>query len=347
MENQHKITQPLELLDEKGHLTEPGYATKLLWRYDRRKIKAGWHRIKEWDYFAILDPEKKYGITFTISDLGYIGLIAVVWLDFENKNSTQYETMSILPRGKTGFPSDSGDGIIEFKDKKISLKFEYTGSQRIITVDCPKFINKKGERGLKGKLTLNQDPNDDTMVIATSWKENRKAFYYNQKVNCMPTEGIISIGDHDYSFSPDSSMGVLDWGRGNWTYKNRWYWGSASGYLNGEKLGWNIGYGFSDRSPASENMVFYKGKAYKLDEVTFHIDTTDYMKPWKFSSNDERFEMDFEPILDRQGKTNFLIIKSIQHQVFGYYTGYLVLDDGTKLKVDRFLGFAEDVLNWW
>ena len=90
-----------------------------------------------------------------------------------------------------------------------------------------------------------------------------------------------------------------------------------------------------------------KGKAYKLDEVTFHIDTTDYMKPWKFSSNDERFEMDFEPILDRQGKTNFLIIKSIQHQVFGYYTGYLVLDDGTKLKVDRFLGFAEDVLNWW
>ncbi len=346
-QNQNRITKAIELLDDKGHLIEPGYATKLLWKYDRSKIKAGWHRIKEWDYFAILDSSKKYGIAFTISDLGYIGLIAVAWLDFENKTCTQFDTMTILPRGNTGFPSDSRDGVIDFKDKKIALKFEYNGPKRVITVDCPKFKNSKGETGLKGKLTLHQDPSMDTMVIATSWKENRKAFYYNQKVNCMPTEGLITIGDSDYVFSSDTSVAVLDWGRGNWTYKNQWYWGSASGYLNGESIGWNIGYGFSDRSPASENMLFYKGKAHKIDEVTFHIDTTDFMKPWKFTSNDGRFEMDFKPIIDRQGNTNFLIIKSIQHQVFGYFTGFIVLDDGTKLEIKELLGFAEDVLNWW
>ena len=125
---------------------------------------------EEWDYYYILN--KDFGITFTMSDLGYTGLFAVAWLDFENKTCTQFDTMSILPRGKTGFPSDSRDGVIDFKDKKIALRFEYNGPKRVITIDCPKFRNSKGETGLKGTLILHQDPNLDTMVIATSWKKN-------------------------------------------------------------------------------------------------------------------------------------------------------------------------------
>ena len=117
--------------------------------------------------------------------------------------------------------------------------------------------------------------------------------------------------------------------------------------LKGESIGWNLGYGFSDRTPASENMIFYKGKAHKLDEIAFHIDTSDYMQPWRFSSSDGRFEMEFEPAIDRYGKTDFKVLKSEQHQVFGYFTGDLILDDGTKLHVDRLLGFAEDVFNKW
>ncbi|MFW9926642.1 MAG: DUF2804 domain-containing protein [Candidatus Thorarchaeota archaeon] len=57
--------------------------------------------------------------------------------------------------------------------------------------------------------------------------------------------------------------------------------------------------------------------------------------------------MDFEPIVDRYGKTNLLLIKSEQHQVFGRFSGKVVLDNDTELKVDRFLGFAEDAYNRW
>ncbi|MDD2297824.1 MAG: DUF2804 family protein [Sphaerochaetaceae bacterium] len=38
-------------------------------------------------------------------------------------------------------------------------------------------------------------------------------------------------------------------------------------------------------------------------------------------------------------------MKSDQHQVFGYFNGIAVLDDGTKLVVENFPGFAEDVFN--
>lgn len=344
---QTQITEPCALLDENGLLTHSGYAVKPLWRYDRKKIKAGWYRIKEWDYYAVLSAERGFGITFTIADLGYIGLTAVCWLDFTNRTFRQLDSMSILPRGRTNLPATSGEGGVAFKDKKIDLSFDLRDDKRILTVDAPGFTFGEGQKGLKGEIVLNQDPAMDSMVIASCWAENPKAFYYNQKINCMPAIGQISVGERVFDFTPQDSFGVLDWGRGNWTYKNRWYWGSASGILDGHHLGWNIGYGFSDRSAASENMLFYDGRAHKLDEVVFHLNTDNYMAPWKFSSNDGRFEMDFKPVVDRQSNTNFLLIKSTQHQVFGTFDGFVVLDDGTKLEVENFFGFAEDVLNWW
>ncbi len=59
MGDQQRITESCELLDSNGLLINQGYATRPLWNYDRKKIKAGWYRIKEWDYYAILSPEKE------------------------------------------------------------------------------------------------------------------------------------------------------------------------------------------------------------------------------------------------------------------------------------------------
>ena len=53
----------------------------------------------------------------------------------------------------------------------------------------------------------------------------------------------------------------------------------------------------------------------------------------------------FQPLVDRNSSLNLGIIKSIQHQVFGYFNGKVSLDDGTVLQLKNFLGFAEDVLN--
>lgn len=92
---------------------------------------------------------------------------------------------------------------------------------------------------------------------------------------------------------------MLDWGRGVWTYHNTWYWGSTSGQVDGIPFGWNIGYGFGNTSAASENMLFYGGRAHKLSQVQFHIPMRDgredYLRPWTFTSDDGRFEMDFVP----------------------------------------------------
>ena len=113
------------------------------------------------------------------------------------------------------------------------------------------------------------------------------------------------------------------------------------------------GYAVAYETAASENMLFYKGRAHKLSQVTFHIPgdggkaTPDYMRPWTFTSDDGRFEMDYTPVLDRASCSDVGLIKSDQHQVFGVFNGRAVLDDGTVLNVKDLPGFAEKVINKW
>ncbi|GAB1432880.1 DUF2804 domain-containing protein [Spirochaetota bacterium] len=344
---QHEVKSALELLDNDGRIIVEGWARHPYWQYNRNKIRASALRIKEWDYYYILSSDRAFGITLTMSDLGYAGMFAICFLDFKKRYFYQTDALSILPLGKTGFPFGSDEGRVFFGDKNLELNFVYAGGVRTLSFKAPGIIDADGNSGLEGAVILTQTPDHESMNIATSWAENRKAFYYNRKVNCMQAAGGFTIGSKRYEFDPARDMGGLDWGRGRWTYKNRWYWGSASGYLDKVPFGWNIGYGFSDRSPASENMLFYAHKAHKLEEVSFVMDKDNYLKPWRFESSDKRFEMDFKPLIDRSSSVVLGPIKSIQHQVFGEFSGKAVLDDGTELKVENFLGFAEDVLNHW
>lgn len=176
-------------------------------------------------------------------------------------------------------------------------------------------------------------------------KEKKGRFYYNQKINCMRAEGFAEYNGKRYEFHPEKHFGTLDWGRGVWTYDNTWYWGSGNCDVDGHAFGFNIGYGFGNTKAASENVIFYDGVAHKIDDVTFVIPEDDYCKPWKFTSSDGRFEMDFMPLLDRSACLDYKLIVSDQHQVFGRMSGTTVLDDGTKVEIKDVLCFAEKVHN--
>ena len=122
--------------------------------------------------------------------------------------------------------------------------------------------------------------------------------------------------------------------------------------MDGVPFGMNLGYGFGDTSAASENMLFYNGKAHKLEDVDFGIpqahDGRDaFMSPWHITSNNGRLDLVFTPLLDRASRTNALLIESDQHQVFGMFSGKAVLDDGTEVAIENLIGFAEKVKNRW
>lgn len=337
----HEVTEKKPLLNPDGSLREPGWSRSLVQIYDRNQIKKRKTRIKEWDYYSVISNKHNVAVCFTVSDLGYLELESVSFLDFNTATEHTEGTMGAFPMGKLNMPPTSVIGDVKMKNNKLAIEFLVKDNKRIIRCDFPGFDNGKG---LKVNLTLNNPP-EDTMVIATPWAEEKKAFYYNQKINCMPASGKVVYDGKEYEFSPETDFGGLDWGRGVWTYDNVWYWGSGSGVVDGHRFGFNIGYGFGDTSAASENVIFYDGTAHKFDDVVFNI-SDNFTDPWTFTSSDGRFEMDFVPIIDRNDYTSTLnIIVTDQHQVFGRMTGKAVLDDGRVIEIKDFLCFAEKVHN--
>ena len=341
MQNEIKSIQPL--LNSNGYLANPGFAKKMFWKYKRSDIKANKFRIKEWDYYLINND--KFGIAFTIADNSYLGFVSVSILDFINKSYKTFSTMKLFPMGKFNMPETSIEGDVVFKDKSIDLKFKNKGTKRVISCKIPNF---KAGKSLDCEIDLTREL-EESMVIATPFANNKKAFYYNQKINCMRADGIVGYGDNKIVFN--DAFGVLDWGRGVWTYDNTWFWGTASGKINNKQFGFNIGYGFGDLSNATENMIFYDGKSHKFDKIEFVITKKgkkhEFMKEWKITSNDNRMNLTFSPILNRVDKISLLLLVSDQHQVFGKFNGYVILDDGTKLEVEDLLGSSEKVHNRW
>ncbi|MBO4541380.1 MAG: DUF2804 domain-containing protein [Bacilli bacterium] len=331
------------LLDENGNLAEPGYAFSLVKEYDRNKIKAGKSRIKEWDYYWI--GNKDHSIALTVADNGYMSLVSASILVFgEHPWEITKSVMGLFPMGKLNMPSHSKEGDVHFQKGALEFHFVHEGEKkRRLTGFYPKF-GKNGE-DLHWNILL-EETSDNSMVIATPWPKKHH-FYYNQKINNQKANGYFKCGEQMFDVS--SCYGVLDWGRGVWTYSNTWYWSSLNSEIKGVPFGWNMGYGFGDTKAASENMVFYGEKAYKLDDVRFDIPldkkgNDDYMSPWKFRSSTGDVQVDFRPLLDRHANTNALIIQSKQHQVFGLFSGFILVED-QKINFENLLGFTEKVHN--
>ncbi len=337
---QHQLTEG-PLLNKKGELIESGYHTKLIKTYDKSLVKNARMRLKEWDYYYI--GNKDYGLALTVADNGYMWLLSATLLDFNLRTETSKTKMGFMPFKRFGLPETSESGNISVKKAGWKIDITHEKNTRHIEAFIPNF---KSKESLAIDIYLNQMI-DDSMVIATPFK-NKKRFYYNQKINLLKANGNIQLGEESLDFT--ECYGVLDWGRGAWTYHNTWYWLSLSGIYENHKIGLNLGYGFGDTSKATENMLFYDDKTYKLDDVEFIIpkdgETYNYLKPWKIVSSDHMINLDFKPIIDRNSSTNALIIKSVQHQVFGLFSGTIKVNHET-IVIKEMIGFAERVENKW
>lgn len=335
---------PLHRTD--GILSETGYALAPIKAYDRSRIRAPRHRIKEWDYYLVAGEH--FALALTIADNGYMGLDSLSFLDFDTLTQRTVSRMSWMPLGRRGLPASSLSGVTRAVGRNYEFTFRVEGGQRQLYGHMYDFGGES--QPLLFDIVL-QEPRQDSMVIVIPFDKKPRHFYYNRKINCLPADGRVIYQEREYLFSPASSFGTLDWGRGVWPYAGTWYWGSASGIIQGRAFGLNIGYGFGDTSRATENMLFYGGVASKLGQVHFapprENGRDSYLQPWTVQDEAGRLSLSFTPLLDRAAEVSALIIGSSQHQVFGRFSGQAVLDDGTRLEVRDMMGFLEKVRNRW
>lgn len=343
---QHRIIKPSRLLNKHGELIQRGYATSPILTYLRKDVTNKF-RLKEWDYY--LAYNQKFAVALTIAKNGSIILISTSIIDFISKEQETRTAVKIASKNKLNMPESSETGDIVYQDKEIDIAFRHMDNHRNLTLYWKNF---DGDTDLIAVLTLSEEPMD-SMVIATPFKEDKKDFYYNRKIIGMRASGkVFYKDDTGYSFNGNDSFALLDWGRGVWPYHTTWYWSAAQGITNGNLFGFNLGYGFGDTRAATENMLFFNGFASNLEDVVFHISKNskgeyEYMKPWHFTSSDHRLELEFIPILDRFATQSVVLVSTCQHQVFGRFSGSAVLDDGSLILLNDFLGFVERVENRW
>lgn len=117
----HEVTKVQPLLEKDGSLREPGWSKQLVQIYDRGKIKAPKFRIKEWDYYLVLNED--FAGAFTLSDDGYIGLQSVSLLNFKEGWEHTETILNPFPMGKFSLPPTSDRGNTIYKDKRLHMRF--------------------------------------------------------------------------------------------------------------------------------------------------------------------------------------------------------------------------------
>ena len=109
----HEVTTPQSLLNKQGNIAEPGWARSQVQAYHRADITAPKFRIKEWDYYLVLNRD--FAVCFTVSDLGYMGMLSASFLDFTVPCEQTETVLTPFPMGKFGMPesSDKGDVVYD------------------------------------------------------------------------------------------------------------------------------------------------------------------------------------------------------------------------------------------
>lgn len=341
---QNKITKPSDLLDKCGKLIQKGYATKPLLKYNRKNVALKC-RLREWDYYLAYND--KYAVAVTVGKIACIVFVSVSIIDFITKKVISKTAVKLMSDKRFTMPESSETGDIVIKDKRFYVNICIKPFYRELTLHMKKV---QGKNDLDLSLVFTQEP-CDSMVLALPFKECNKLFLYNRKIIGWLACGHVKLGKQLYTFDDDDSYGLLNWVRGAFPCDVNWYWSVCQGRIYGCKFGLNLGYGLGDNSVATENMLFYKGIASKLDNVTFHIPKDkngyQYMKPWKITSSDNSVELKFTPIVERKKKWCSFLFATNQHQVFGTFSGYAILDDKSIVLLHDFYGFAERIENRW
>ena len=346
---QTEYTQSTPLLSADGKLLAKGWARHNVFDYDRTKVKHGIMSRKEWDFYQFSNG--KLTVQLNFANIGIGGFISAILIDLVKGEVIMNATQLFLG-GKDKFvPPAKGDVPNRFGYKIGKAEFDFDTKEDSRTLW---FKMLKGKQTVECKFTMDIMPGLENITTVLPFEGDDTKYFMTTKQNCMPCEGFFKIDGKEWTLSKADSFCALDWGRVNTPHEMVWYWGNGSTYLtdaNGEKhiFGFEITWAIGDESNATETCLFFDGKAHKFGAVDVETfpKPDKYMQPWKFVSEDGRFNLTMTPTYDHHTDTNLVIGRMHTHQVHGLWNGDVILDDGTKLEIKDMYAFCEYVENKW
>ena len=334
---QKEISGSLSVLDDMGHPQNFGWSRHPSFFYDPFLIYAPRHRISESDRYIVHNPT--HLVTFEIRDDGWLGYMGVSIISLRDKKRSTQVFNTLFPLGTYELPTSSLTGSVKWRRKKTHLDFiTMEDGVKIIKADIPQYGR---HRSMRCELVLMKPETAESLVTNQPWRNEKNAFRYTR---CSPwyyVEGVVQFGSTEIIFTRGNGWGILDWNRSARPKADVQYWASACGMVDTRQLSFCVVYSQADFSLGTENGFFVDGMLHKLDQVTFHIPLSNWLSPWRFTSNDNRLEMSFHPHQERIDRRRLFFYHSARRQVCGFFSGKVVLDDGSTVEFHNLTGFAE------
>ena len=304
-----------------------------------------YNRLKEWDYYYIAN--KDFGLSLSVSDYNHLGIVNVTYFDFKNQKSISKTYKKSFARSLLFMPPTSKIGDINFETSKFSVDINHNQSGRTIVCAINKFLP---DQDFYCVIELEETNNGTSVIASRSPLPNH--FIYSQKINCMVASGYYKIGNEKYTFDKKDTRATLSWNRGVLPKNMHYYWSNCNGLTeDGHEIGFNLGFGLSFNKALSENMIFYKSRAYKLNDCAFVVNKDEKgdekcLDIWKLYSNDGLVDLTFTPVFLHTDKLSNLFMKVNKKQAFGHFNGYIMFGE-EKVEINDLYGFVSIYDTLW
>ncbi|TFB22816.1 DUF2804 domain-containing protein [Filobacillus milosensis] len=329
-----EITRPVKLCHDDGTLNHESVG----WSRHPMilcNVNGSYLRKKKWNYWCITGPEAVFSIT--VSHFDYAAVIFAYILDLQTFDFV--EKSIIVPFGKGVVLPDNVQDSISLQHKGLRVEIEENNHASNFYVLWPNFKNNKP---LEVDLSIHRSPTHESLNVVIPWSNER--YQFTSKQIALPVQGEIAWVEGIYKLQTRHSFATLDFGRGKWPYQSKWNWGAASGFAEGYRIGLNLGGQWTSGTGQTENGIIIDHQLHKIhDEIEWLYNRRDYTKPWVIHTpNDKQIKLMFEPIFERVSAFNLGVVKSMVHQLFGYYSGTVETTDGESIQIDQLFGWAED-----
>lgn len=342
--NQTEHTKPTKMFDENGNLLAKGWARRNVFEYDRNLVRPKL-RSKEWDFYQISDG--RYMAQVNFANISIAGYISATLVDLR-KGEVIESAMSIFLGGRKRYPLPPKGDVPNVLSYKIgAADFCFDTKQNSRTLDFKM-------KDVECHFEMDIPDGHENITTILPFEDMPTRYFMTTKQNCMPCKGTFKHKGGVYEFSKDDTFATLDWGRVNTPRRMVWYWGNGATYITdkaGKKhtFGFEITWAIGDEQHATETCMFYDGKAHKFGAVDVETfpKPDKYMQPWRFVSEDGRFNLTMTPFYDHLSDMNLGVLRMLSHQVHGHWNGDVILDDGSKLEIKDMYAFCEYVENKW
>ena len=290
----------------------------------------------QFQFVGLMNEDIIAGIA--IVDLKLISNVFVYVYDLKTHELHERSLLQPLSIGTSIEPRpDTGSSRFSQLGKRVEISTNDSGTERYLSVNLGKSVS--------AEVTIFQPSNYEPRRVCS--KAGYNGWVFTQKAAGLAAEGSIRWGGNEYTLTQDTTRSSIDWSCGFMRRETSWNWACFSGLLSdGRSVGLNLAAGVNETG-VTENCLWVDGKLTKLNMAIFEFDRYKPEAPWHVKTTDGLLELTFQPFGKREEKINAIVIASNFKQMFGYFSGWMIDGDGSKIELDNVPGFMEDHYAKW